>query len=114
MLIQPILEDEADPVMGARPSFPYFSEKILTWLTSIRVPCRDSSTGFRAIRGSIADMIKVYGICNCGTFVLEAARLGARVTSVSISVHERDGPRHVQTRHLQQFFIILWDVMRFW
>ncbi len=114
MLIQPILDDEADLVMGARPSFPYLSEKLLTWLTSLRVPCRDASTGFRALRRSIAEKMEVYGVCTCGTFVLEAARLGARVTSVPISIHERDGPRRVQTRHLQQFFIVLWDVVRFW
>ena len=113
-LIQPILDDEADLVMGKRPSFPYYSEKLLTWLTSLRVPCEDASTGFRAIRRDIAKKMRVYGMCTCGTFVLEAARLGARVKSVPISSREREGTRRIQTRHFRQFFIVLRDVLRFW
>jgi len=113
-LIQPIINKEADLVMGARPYFPYFSERVLTWLTSLRVPVADASTGYRAIRREIAQRMKLYGVCTCGTFVLEAARLGARVTSVPISIHERDGPRRIQTRHLYQFFIVLWHLIQFW
>ena len=113
-LIQPIINDEADLVMGARPGFPYLSEKLLTWLTNLRVRCGDASTGFRAIRRVIAVEMEVYGACTCGTFVLEAARLGARVKSVPITINEREGARRIQTRHLQQFFIVLWDVVRFW
>ena len=113
-LIQPILDNEADLVMGARPSFPYWSEWFLTWLTSLRVPCEDASTGFRAIRKEYAEKMRLYGECTCGTFVLEAARLGARVKSVPISIREREGPRRIQTRHLRQFLFVLGDVMRFW
>ena len=113
-LIQPILDGKADLVMGARPSFPYWSEWFLTWLTSLRVPVKDAATGFRAIKHEIAAEMKVYGECTCGTFVLEAARLGARVTSVPISIREREGHRRIQTRHFRQFFIVLRDVMRFW
>lgn len=113
-LIQPILDDKADLVMGARPSFPYWSEWFLTWLTSLRVPVKDAATGFRAIKQGIAVKMEVYGECTCGTFVLEAARLGARVASVPISIREREGARRIQTRHFRQFFIVLWDVVRFW
>ena len=113
-LIQPILDDEADLVMGARPSFPYWSEWFLTWLTSLRVPCKDVSTGFRAIKIEYAKKLRLYGECTCGTFVLEAARLGARVRSVPISIRDREGPRRIQTRHLRQFLFVLWDVVRFW
>ena len=113
-LIQPIIDKEADLVMGKRPSFPYYSEKVLTWLTSLRVPCEDASTGFRAIRKEYAEKMQVYGECTCGTFVLEAARLGARVKSAPISIREREGPRRIQTRHLRQFLFVLWDVLRFW
>jgi glycosyltransferase involved in cell wall biosynthesis len=113
-LIKPIINGEADLVMGARPSFPYWSEWFLTWLTSQRVPVADAATGFRAIRREFAAEMEVYGECTCGTFVLEAARLGARVTSVHISIREREGERRIQTRHFRQFFIVLWDVVRFW
>ena len=114
ILVQPILDGKADLVMGARPSFPYWSEWFLTWLTSLRVPVKDAATGFRAIKHEIAAEMKVYGECTCGTFVLEAARLGARVASVPISIREREGHRRIQTRHFRQFFIVLRDVMRFW
>lgn len=114
ILVQLILDGKADLVMGARPSFPYWSEWFLTWLTSLRVPVKDAATGFRAIKHEIAAEMKVYGECTCGTFVLEAARLGARVASVPISIREREGPRRIQTRHFRQFFIVLRDVMRFW
>jgi len=114
ILIQPILDGKADLVMGARPSFPYWSEWFLTWLTSLRVPVKDAATGFRAIKQEIAAEMNVYGECTCGTFVIEAARLGARVASVPISIREREGPRRIQTRHFRQFFIVLRDVMRFW
>ncbi len=107
-VIKPILEGTADMVMGVRPNFPYFSERILTWLTSLRVPVGDASTGFRAVTRDIAGKMELHGRCMCGTFVLEGARHGARVASVPISVRERgNGDRRVQTEHIAQFFIVL-------
>jgi glycosyltransferase involved in cell wall biosynthesis len=107
-VIKPILEGKADMVMGVRPNFPYFSERALTWLTSLRVPVGDASTGFRAVTRDIARKMGLHGRCMCGTFVLEGARHGARVVSVPISVRERgDGERRVQTEHIAQFFIVL-------
>jgi glycosyltransferase involved in cell wall biosynthesis len=113
-LVQPILEGKADLVMGERPTFPHLSEKILTRITSLRVSCRDVSTGFRAIKREIAKQMDFYGVCLCGTFVLEAARIGARVSCVPISIREREGPRRIQTKHIRQFFIVLREVVRFW
>lgn len=111
-LIKPILRGEADLVMGIRPELPYLSERILTSLTSIRVPIGDASTGFRAVRREIAREMSLHGACLCGTFVLEAHRHGARVAGVPISIKEREGERRIQTRHLRQFFTVLWDVLR--
>jgi len=113
-LIQPIVDGEADLVMGVRPDFPYLSEKVITWATSLRVPVGDASTGFRAIRKETADRMRLHGACLCGTFVLEAARNGARVKDVSIAVAERkEGGRRIQTRHLLQMLHVAWDVLRF-
>ena len=39
----------------------------------------------------------------CGTFVLEAARLGARVKSVPISIREREGHKADSDRHFASF-----------
>ncbi len=111
-LIEPILRGEADLVMGVRPELPYMSERMLTSLTSIRVPIGDASTGFRAVRRGIAREMSLHGACLCGTFVLEAYRRGARVAGVPISIKEREGERRIQTSHIRQFFAVLWDVLR--
>ena len=111
-LIEPILRGEADLVMGIRPELPYLSERILTSLTSMRVPIGDASTGFRAVRREIAREMSLHGACLCGTFVLEAHRRGARVAGVPISIKEREGERRIQTRHFRQFFAVLLDVLK--
>ncbi|MBN2334586.1 glycosyltransferase family 2 protein [Candidatus Bathyarchaeota archaeon] len=112
ILIQPILDGNADLVMGRRPGFPHFSERVLTWLTGLRVPVGDASTGFRAVRMEIARKMRLHGVCLCGTFILEAHRHGARVAEVPITIRDREyGERRIQTRHLKQFFIVLWDVL---
>lgn len=111
-LTKPIIDGQADLVMGVRPSLHHFSEKILTWITSLRVPCSDVCTGFRAVRREITDQMELQGECLCGTFVLEAERLGARVSCVPISIRERKGPRRIQTKHFRQFFIVLKYLLR--
>lgn len=111
-LVQPIIDGEADLVMGVRPNFPHFSEKVITWLTSLRVPVGDASTGFRAIRKETADNMRLHGACLCGTFVLEAARNGARVKDVSIIVADRkDDRRRIQTRHIRQLLYVAWKIL---
>ena len=112
MLIEPILRGEADLVMGIRLELPYLSERMLTSLTSMRVPIGDASTGFRAVRREIAKKMSLHGACLCGTFVLEAHRRGARVAGVPISIKEREGERRIQTRHFRQFFTVLLDVLK--
>jgi len=112
ILIEPILRGEADLVMGIRPELPYLSERMLTSLTSMRVPIGDASTGFRAVRREIAKKMSLHGACLCGTFVLEAHRRGARVAGVPISIKEREGERRIQTRHFRQFFTVLLDVLK--
>ena len=113
-LIEPILEDRADLVLGRRPSFPHFSERLITALTRMRVDCTDASTGFRAIRRSITELMRLHGSCLCGTFVLEAHRLGARIAEVPITVRERrHGGRRLKTRHLKQILYVLYDLARF-
>lgn len=113
-LIQPIIDGEADLVMGVRPSFPHISEKVITWVTNLRVTVGDASTGFRAIRKETAAKLRLHGSCLCGTFVLEAARNGARVKDISVNVSDRKhGRRRIQTRHIRQLLNVAWDVLRF-
>jgi len=112
-LIEPVLNNQADLVMGRRPSLPHFSERIITALTRLRVDCKDASTGFRAIRRRIAEEMKLHGSCLCGTFILEANRLGARIAEVPITIKKRrEGGRRIQTRHLKQIFHVLYELVR--
>jgi len=110
-LVKPILDDEADLVIGARKHLS-FSEKILTRLTSVKVKTRDASSGFKAIRRDIAKRMQIKGKCICGTFLLEAAKLGARVKDVKIKCKERRfGRSRVRRRHFIQFFLVLKELI---
>jgi|Deesub1362A_J573_1020465.scaffolds.fasta_scaffold04499_2 glycosyltransferase involved in cell wall biosynthesis len=84
-LVEPIIAGEADLVLGGRPSIPRPSERFLGWLARMRVRgVRDVGTGFRALRRDLARKLELRGRCTCGTFVLEAALLGARVREVPV------------------------------
>lgn len=113
-LVEPILEDRADLVLGRRPGLPYFSEKVITRLTRLKVDVNDASTGFRAIRRIIADRMVLHGSCLCGTFILEASSLGARIVEVPITINEREeGERRIRTRHFKQVLYVLYDLLRY-
>jgi len=111
-LTKPITDEKADVVLGVRDEIPNYSEKVINALTSITVKCSDTGTGFRAIRASIAEKMKLHGKCLCGTFVLEAYRRRARIVEVRVKTKERIyGTRKVKTRHIQQFFYVLRDLI---
>lgn len=110
-LVKPILDSKADLVIGAREHLS-FSEKILTKLTSIKVKTRDASSGFKAIRREIAKRMQIRGKCICGTFILEAAKLGARITDVKIKCKKRRfGGSRIKRRHFIQFFLVLKELI---
>lgn len=111
-LTKPIIDEKADVVLGVRGEIPNYSEKVINSLTGIAVKCSDAGTGFRAIRGSVAEKMKLHGRCLCGTFVLEAHRCGARIVEVPVKTKDRFyGERKVKTRHIQQFFYVLRDLI---
>jgi glycosyltransferase involved in cell wall biosynthesis len=113
-LLEPILDDRADLVLGARAELPHFSERVIARLTRLKVDVSDASTGFRAIRRKIVDGMELHGACTCGTFVLEAYSLGARIAEVPITVGERKGgKRRIKTRHFKQIFYVLYDLLRY-
>ncbi len=113
-LLEPILRGEADVVLGRRPSLPHLSERILAYLTGLKVSIHDVSTGFRALRRWVVKGMRLRGSCLCGILVLEAYRLGARITEVPISIEERKGKRRIKTRHIKQLFYVLLHLMRVW
>lgn len=113
-LLEPILGGRADLVLGRRPRLPHFSERVITGLTRLKVDINDASTGFRAIRREISERMNLHGSCTCGTFVLEAFSLGARIVEVPITVREREGgERRIQTRHFKQALYVLHDLLRY-
>ncbi len=72
----------------------------------------DAGTGFRAIKAELAKKMRLHGTCLCGTFVLEAHKLGARITEIPVEVKPRMyGRRKVRTRHIKQFFYVLKDLL---
>jgi glycosyltransferase involved in cell wall biosynthesis len=106
-LIQPLLEDRADVVLGKRDHIARPSESVLSLLTGLRIPVHDTGTGFRALTKQLAQRLSIPGKCICGTSVLEYYRLGARVAEVPISLRIADKPRKIAWEHLTQFWIVL-------
>jgi glycosyltransferase involved in cell wall biosynthesis len=113
-LLEPILDDRVDLVLGTRAELPHFSERVIARLTELKADVGDASTGFRAIRRNIVDRMVLHGACTCGTFILEAHSLGARIAEVPITVRERKGgKRRIKTRHFRQIFYVLYDLLRY-
>jgi len=111
-LVEPILENKADLVLGAREELS-LSEKIITLLTNLKVKASDASTGYRAIKKEIAKSMKIKGKCTCGTFVLEAAKLGARITEIKIKTKPREtGKSRINKKHFIQTLIVLKELLR--
>lgn len=112
-LVAPILNGEADLVLGARPHIPRPSERFLNWLTRLRVKgISDSGTGFRALRRELATQLKMEGRCICGISVLEPMALGAHVTEVPIELRAIEKPRRIAWYHLEQtVWVMRWLVL---
>ena len=66
-LVKPLLNDEADVVIGARDRLSSFSEKVITKLTRLKVDTRDACSGFRALTRDVAKRMQIRGKCTCGT-----------------------------------------------
>jgi len=69
-LVKPILDDEADLVLGKRKTIPRPSERLINRVARLRVNISDSGTGFRAIKKSLALKLKLRGRCICGILAL--------------------------------------------
>ena len=106
-LLKPILEDEADLVLGNRRRIPRVSERFLNWLTNSKIKIKDSGTGFRAIKKKLSLKLNLKGSCTCGIFVLEAASHGAKIVEVPITIRYINKRRKIAWRHLFQLFYVL-------
>lgn len=98
-LTSPILEEKADLVLGSRHHIPRFSERILSSLAGLAVDVRDTGTGYRAMRRELALRLELEGRCICGTSVLEAASLGARIIEVPLNTEPQIESRSIAWHH---------------
>ncbi len=98
-LIAPIFSGKADLVLGKRNKIPRLSERLITLLTNVKYKTEDACTGFRAIRRSLAIQLRLKGKCTCGTLIIEAQNLGARIVDVPITVSEIDKSRSISWHH---------------
>lgn len=110
-LVEPIKKGEVDMVFGKREKIPRWSERLISWLVRLKTGVEDTGTGFRALRGSLARKMEMYGYCTCGTFVLEAISLGAEVKEVYAPVRKIEKPKKIAWQHFFQFFIVLWRLI---
>jgi glycosyltransferase involved in cell wall biosynthesis len=106
-LVDPVAQDRLDLVLGARSEIPRPSERVLNGLARRRVSVRDSGTGFRAMRRSLAVDLDLDMACTCGTFVLEAAEESARIGEVSIRTRSIQKPRGIAWQHGKQLYHVL-------
>lgn len=106
-LIGPLLNDRADLVLGVRSRISRPSERVINWMAQWKVPISDTGTGFRAMKRDLALKLTFPGKCICGTSVLEAYGLGARIMEVPISLRTVNKPRKIAWGHLCQFFYVL-------
>lgn len=106
-LTKPIENDSADLVLGKRSRVARTSERFLCALAGLKSNVQDCGTGFRALRRDLATEMTLEGYCTCGTFVLEALSLGARVTEVPIDLRPTDKPRGKAWKHIPQTLYVL-------
>lgn len=106
-LLEPLLKDRADLVLGRRPRIARPSERLISRLVRLKVPVLDTGTGFRALRRSLALRLTFPGRCICGASVLEAQGLGARISEVPISLRSTAKPRTWAWGHLHQLLVVL-------
>lgn len=106
-VVEPVLADRLDLVLGARERIPRPSERLLNALARLRVDVTDSGSGLRAIRRGLARELELDTACTCGTLVLEAATKGARIGEVPIRTRRIDKPRGIAWQHGRQLLHVL-------
>ena len=111
-LVKPILDDEADLVLGKRKIIPRPSERLINRLARVKLNISDSGTGFRAIKRSLALKLKLNGRCICGILALEADRLDARIKELPIQINNLKKPRRIMWGHGIQFYYVLKELLK--
>lgn len=110
-LVKPILDDEADLVLGKRKTISRPSERLINRLVRLKLNISDSGTGFRAIKKSLALKLKLNGRCICGILALEADKLDARMKELPIHVNNIEKPRRIMWAHVIQIYYVLKELL---
>lgn len=108
-LVEPVILDQFDLVLGARTSVPRRTERFLNSVVQLNVGVSDAYTGFRALRRSLAQDLELETPANCGTLVLEAAEKNARIGELEIRTRQIQKPRGIALDHGRHFI----DILRF-
>jgi glycosyltransferase involved in cell wall biosynthesis len=111
-LVWPIECGQADLVLGKRYHVARLSERIISTLTAWKTGVYDTGTGMRAMRRDLALQLTLPGRCICGTSVLEAHHIGARILETPILLRNVNKPRKIAWGHALQSFYVLWWLLR--
>jgi len=76
-------------------------------MVRLKTGIRDSGTGFRAIKRSLALSLEYKGICICGISVLEPWLKGAHILEIPIRLNSVDKKRKIAWGHIIQIFYVL-------
>lgn len=106
-LVAPIASGQKDLMFGKREGYPRPSERVFSWLVRLRVDVTDSRSGFCAIRKELAEQLTFPGECTCGTLVLQAHELGARIGEVPTPAGGTDKPRRTGWWHWKHLPYVL-------
>ncbi len=83
-VVAPILNDQADLVLGSRESLPRLGEKIIATFSGVK----DATTGFRAMKKELISLLEA-DIAYGGQYIVKARRNGWRISEVPITVQAR-------------------------
>jgi glycosyltransferase involved in cell wall biosynthesis len=124
-LIQPILDNRADVVVGCRPieSIAHFSRikkrlqrigsRLVQFLTGIQIP--DATSGFRAYSKHAARKLKIFSDFSYTLETLiQASRIGLRICAIPIEVNPPTRPSRLFTSNYNYVRKQLGTILRIW
>jgi len=56
--------------------------------------------------------MKIKGKCTCGTFIIEAAKLGAKTKEIKIKTKKRKGKSRIKKKHFIQTLIVIKELLK--
>ncbi len=123
-LVQPILDDAADFVLGSR-ILGHYEERgsarhagilFFSWLMSLLLGQRitDCANGYRAIRASMLPRLELSEERIAPELLIEAKRKGLRIVEVPVTVLRRAEGESKMPRHLRYPLSFLFTILRVW